>query len=129
MQEQQERTEVEAVEDFVALLADGAVEQAVALAHELHPAELGQLLSLDDQEARELLLAQLPPGEIGAALTFMDQLYRDDLLTGLGAMQIAEVLRTVPDDIATDVIQELPPEVGRAALTAMPLSVQLDYGT
>lgn len=139
MQDQQERTAVEAAEDaveaFVAMLADDDYAGAVELARELHPAELGQLLSRDDEEARALLLRELPPREIGIALTFMDQLYRDDLLTGLAATQIAEVLRTVPDDIATDVIQELPPEVGRAALTAMPLPLQrqigllLDYGT
>ncbi len=131
----QERALRDHSDTLAALTDDGSIEEALAFARGLHPAELAQLLSLDDEDARRVLLERLSAEEIGRALPYMEQLYREDLLSGLPAAQIAEVLRTVPDDIATDVIQELPREAGEATLTAMPLHLQrqigllLDYGT
>lgn len=117
------------------LIEERRFEEALEEARGRHPAELARLLSVDDEDARALFLSQVRPDEIGSALPYMDELFRDSLLSGLPAGRIAEVLRTVPDDLATDVIQELPAEVGEAALTAMPLSLQrqigllIDYGT
>ncbi len=133
--QEQERATREYHDELATLIDDGAFEAAIALARDLHPAERAQLLSTDDEGARQLLVDGLRPEEIGGSLPFMEQMYRDDLLSGWSAARIAEVLRTVPDDVATDVIQELPPEVAEATLTAMPLSLQrqighlLDYGT
>jgi len=133
--QEQERAPRDYGQVLTALTEDESREEAFEFARALHPAELARLLSIDNEDAQRLLLERLSPEEIGRALPYMEQLYRDDLLGGLAAAQVAEVLRTVPDDIATDVIQELPPEVGEAALTAMPLHLQrqigllLDYGT
>jgi magnesium transporter len=134
MQEQEQAVR-EPGEVLAELLEAGRFEAALDFARGLHPAELAQLLSVDDEEARGLLLGGLRPDEVGSALPYMDQLFRNSLLSELPAGQIAEVLRTVPDDIATDAIQELPSDVADAALTAMPLALQrqigrlIDYGT
>lgn len=132
--QEQDRAVREYSEELAALIDEQSFEAAITLARELHPAERGQLLSTDSEEMREFLLEGLHPEEVGGSLPFMEPLYRDALLLGLPPARIAEILRTVPDDIATDVIQELPAEVAEAALTAMPLSLQrqigllLDYG-
>jgi magnesium transporter len=133
--QEQERATREYNEELATLIDDGAFEAAITLARDLHPAERAQLLSTDDEQARQLLVEGLRPEEIGGSLPFMEQMYRGDLLSGWPPARIAEVLRTVPDDVATDVIQELPSEIAEATLTAMPLSLQrqighlLDYGT
>lgn len=130
-----ERPPAETVETLEALLADRREDDAVAFVRGLHPAERALLLSTDDEETRRLLLDRLAPPEVGSALPYMEQLYREDLLRDLSPVEIADVLRTVPDDVATDVIQELPGDVAEAALTALPLSLRrqigllLDYGT
>ncbi|MBX7110868.1 MAG: magnesium transporter [Dehalococcoidia bacterium] len=130
-----EQAPAEASETFDALLADGRLEEAVAFARELHPADRAMLLATDDEDARRLLLSRLSPPDVGSALPYVERLYREDLLRELTPVEVADVLRSVPDDIATDVIQELPEEVAEAALTALPLSLRrqigllLDYGT
>lgn len=130
-----ERPPIEAAETFEALLAEDREDEAVAFARDLHPAERATLLSTDDEDVRRLLLARLAPAEVGGALPYMEQLYREDLLRELTPVEVADVLRSVPDDIATDVIQDLPDEIAEAALTALPLSLRrqigllLDYGT
>lgn len=117
------------IEDlFEGLLEDGGVDQAIAFARDLHPAERARLLSTDDANLRRLFLDRLTPQEVGAALPYMESLFRDDLLGELAPVHIAEVLRAVPDDVATDVIQELPEDIGQAALTAMPLASRRQIG-
>jgi magnesium transporter len=127
MQEQEQAVR-DASEVLAEMLEERRIDEALEFARGLHPAELAQLLSVDDEEARGLLLDGLRPDDVGSALPYMDQLFRNSLLSELPAGQIAEVLRTVPDDIATDVIQELPSDVADAALTAMPLSLQRQIG-
>jgi magnesium transporter len=125
----------ETAQTFEAVLAERGADTAVVFARALHPAEQARLLDTDDEEVRQLLLLRLTPTEIGGALPFMESRYREDLLRELAPVDIAEVLRTVPDDVATDVIQELPEDVAEATLTALPLSLRrqigllLDYGT
>ena len=95
-------------------------EGAIALAGELHPAELANVLAGIDHDVRELLIERLGPDELGATLTYLEPHYRDDLLVGLEPERIAAVLRGVADDVATDVVQDLPDEIGERVLAAVP---------
>ena len=119
MIEEQEAPREPAAE-VTARFEEGSPDEAVALARELHPADLASVLSADEEQLRDLLLEQLPAGDLGAALEFIEPHYRDDLLTNLPAETIADVLSGVPDDIATDVVQELPSESRARVLAAMP---------
>ena len=101
---------------------------AIALAHELHPAQLADALSGIDHEVRELLVERLAPRELGAALAYIEPHYRDDLLVELEPDRIAAVLSGVADDVATDVIQELPGEISEQVLAAVPTRQQHAIG-
>ena len=93
---------------------------ALTLAHELHPAQLAEAFAGVDREVTDLLVLRLTPRELGAALAYLEPHYREDLLVGLEPDRIASVLEYVADDIATDVVQELPADVGREVLAAIP---------
>ncbi len=115
-------------EELTALHAAGDRAALVRAAAALHPADLGEVFASDEGELRALLLDVLPGRQVGATLAYIEPRYRNALLVGLAPARIAEVLSAVADDIATDVIQELPDEIADAALTAMPVALQRQVG-
>ena len=116
--------EIEPAAILAERLEEGDAAGAIALAHELHPAELANAFAGIDNEVRELLVEKLAPEEVGATLAYLEPHYRDGLLIGLEPSRIAEILGRVADDVATDVVQELPEEVRRRVLEAVPLRQQ-----
>ena len=92
---------------------------ALTLARELHPAQLADAFAGIDHEVSELLVQRLAPRELGAALAYLEPHYREDLLAGFAPERIAQVLDMVDDDVATDVVQELPKEIGEQVLAAL----------
>ena len=77
-----------------------------------------------DQEVSELLVQRLAPRELGAALTYLEPHYREDLLVGLAPERIVQVMEVVADDVATDIVQALPEEIGSQVLAALSLRQQ-----
>ena len=76
---------------------------AIALAHELHGAELADALEhLHDDDRIEVLLA-LDSETIADALNYVEAHFRGELLARLPADQIAETLNLEDDDIVMDV--------------------------
>ena len=97
---------------------------ALTLARELHPAQLADAFVGIDQEVSELLVQRLAPRELGAALTYLEPHYREDLLVGLAPERIVQVMEVVADDVATDIVQDLPEEIGSQVLAALSLRQQ-----
>ena len=69
-------------------------------------------------------MQRLAPRELGAALTYLEPHYREDLLVGLAPERIAQVMEVVADDVATDIVQDLPEEIGSQVLAALSLRQQ-----
>ncbi len=92
---------------------------ALTLARELHPAQLADAFAGIDHEVSELLVERLAPRELGAAIAYLEPHYREDLLVGLAPERIARVLDVVDDDVATDIVQDLPEEIGGQVLAAL----------
>ena len=92
---------------------------ALTLARELHPAQLAAACEGIDHEVSGLLVRRLAPRELGAALAYLEPHYREDLLVGLAPERIAQVLDVVADDVATDIVQDLPEEIGGLVLAAL----------
>lgn len=101
---------------------------ALTLAHELHPAQLAEAFAGVDQEVTDLLVERLTPRELGGSLSYLEPHYREDLLVGLDPDRIASVLEHVADDVATDIVQELPEDIGREVMEAIPLRQQHAIG-
>ncbi|MXZ45875.1 MAG: magnesium transporter [Chloroflexi bacterium] len=109
-------------------IEDGDQLGALTLAQELHPAQLAEAFAGVDREVTDLLVQRLTPGELGASLTYLEPHYREDLLVGLEPDRIASVLEHVADDVATDIVQELPEGIGSAVMAAIPLRQQHAIG-
>lgn len=93
---------------------------ALALAHQLHGAELADALEHLDDDARTQMLLALDPETTADALNYVEAHFRGELLARLPADQIAETLNLEDDDIATDVIQALPDDTAGEVLNALP---------
>ncbi|MDE2696588.1 MAG: magnesium transporter [Chloroflexota bacterium] len=109
-------------------IEDGDQLGALTLAQELHPAQLAEAFAGVDREVTDLLVQRLTPGELGASLTYLEPHYREDLLVGLEPDRIASVLEHVADDVATDIVQELPEGIGSEVMAAIPLRQQHAIG-
>ena len=97
---------------------------ALTLARELHPAQFADAFAGIDHEVSELLVQHLAPRELGAALAYLEPHYREDLLVGLAPERIARVMEVVADNVATDIVQDLPEEIGSQVLAALSLRQQ-----
>lgn len=102
------------------LIDDGDADGAVALARKLHPADLSVLLAGIDGEVCNFLLEQSDAADVAAALLYIEPHYRDDILSELPVPRIAAILGGVPDDVATDIVQALPPAIEERVVAAMP---------
>lgn len=102
------------------LLDEGEVVPAMSLARSVHPAELAELLAGEPRH-REALLKELQPEVVGPALEFLEPHYREQVLIGTPPARVASILRAVSDDVATDVVQELPPSVALQVVEEMPV--------
>lgn len=102
------------------LVHHGEFERAVALARELHPAELAGVLAGIDTDVRDVIVERCDPAELAAALGYLEAHYRDSLLVGLPVQRISEVLGAVDDDVATDIVQALPAEMRPRVIDAVP---------
>ncbi len=103
-----------------ALLDAEDVTGALALARDMHPAELAEALSGLDERLRDLVVEHFAPDELASALAYITPHYREDFLQGLSSEVVADVLSRVPDDVAADVVQDLSPTEAADVVAALP---------
>ena len=106
-------------ETLARLLDEERDDLAVEFALSLHPAELADAIAGIDDEVRDLVLTRLPPVAVAGALDYVESHYRDDLLTGLEPREMARILDFVGDDVAADVVQELPTDVAHQVIALL----------
>ena len=94
---------------------------ALALAHEIHGAQLADALEHLDDDARAEVLLALDPETTAEALNYVEAHFRGKLLADLPPDQIADVVTLEDDDIATDVVQALSDQTAEEVLDALPL--------
>ena len=87
-------------------------DSAVDLARSLHPADLAGALAALDGKSRASLLSQLHADELATIVNYLEPRYRPIVYEDRSASELTEVAAALPDDLATDMIQSLPPEVG-----------------
>jgi magnesium transporter len=109
---------------IVELIRRGDEAAALRLARSLHPAELSAAMAGVDTAVRELVLREFGPAEIAALLEYLDPHYRDLLLEGLPPEQLAAILADVPDDIATDAVQELTGPEAAQVVSSIPAAAR-----
>ncbi|MFZ5623200.1 MAG: magnesium transporter [Gemmatimonadota bacterium] len=100
-----------AVESMIALVRAGAIDEFVARAHDLEPADLADVLAALDEDERVAVVKALPPDLSGEALVEMpSEAHAEDTLAALDPEQAAEIVDELADDDAADILGELEPE-------------------
>jgi magnesium transporter len=96
---------------MVELARDGRTDAFVALAHELEPADLADILAELNDDERVRVVRALPPELSGEALAEMpEEAHAEETLVALAPAQAAEILEELEDDDAADLLRELDPE-------------------
>lgn len=115
------RDEEESVHTRIAdIFASGALESLRALAEDLHPSDLADLVERLDEDGQVALLSALPKELASEALAEMEEGdERSALLAALSPEKSAELIHELPDDDAADLIGELAPPAQQKILEAL----------
>lgn len=104
-----------------ALVHDGALEEASALAADLHASDLADVVEQLDEGQQVLLLSALPVELASETLAEMEEGEdRAHLLAALEPAKGAELIGELADDDAADLMSELEPTEQQAILEALP---------
>lgn len=104
-------------EVLLALVRGGELERFVAIAVDLEPADLGDILTQLTDEERLEVVKRLPAGVSAEALVEMpEEAHAEDTLTDLGPERAAEIVEEMEDDDAADLLATLEPEEQEAIL-------------
>jgi magnesium transporter len=96
---------------LVELVRSGDIAAVIALAPELEPADLADVLSQLNDEERVAVVQALPPELSGQALIEMPyEAHAEETLAALAPSQAAEIVDELDDDDAADLLGELRPE-------------------
>ena len=101
------------------LLAEGYPESALALFHELHPVEQGEVLVELAREPQQELLTSLPPEETAEILEHLQPEEAVEVSEGIKAPDLSEILDETRPDVAADILKHLPQEQSRETLEGM----------
>lgn len=102
---------MQTVEQMLGLIRDGRMEEFLARAPDLEPADLADVLARLDEDARLDLVRRLPPEVSAEALIEMpEEAHAEDTLADLDTAQAADIVEELEDDDAADLLGELEPE-------------------
>ncbi len=104
------------VDDVEALVDAGERGMVLNLLAELHPADLGDLLSHLSLGSAQTLLMWLPQEQAGAVLPELESARRGDLLEGVSPRDIADLVDHLDSDDAADVLADVEDHVAVAVL-------------
>lgn len=100
-----------AAEETLALWRAGRVEDFLARAGELDPADLADVLAAAGDEERVAIVKRLPASQSGSALWEMpSEEHAGETLAALEPAQAAGIVEELPDDDAADLLADLEPE-------------------
>lgn len=97
----------ELVENVEVLVEDGQQGMVLNLVADLHPADLGRLLSHLSAEGAQTLFGWLPEERASTALPELESARRADLLDGVSAPALAGLLDHLDSDDAADVLADV----------------------
>ncbi|UCF40798.1 MAG: magnesium transporter [Gemmatimonadota bacterium] len=114
MNEQQEHV----LDELRQLAASGEVARFLAVARELQPADLSDVLAGLEPDLQLRVVQTLPPEVVSEALAEMEEEeHPEELLAALHPEDAADIVEELEDDDAVDLIAELPVEQAARILT------------
>jgi magnesium transporter len=94
--------------EIAELVRDGHIDAFVSAAHELEPADLGDVLSSLDDTERLIAVSALPPELSGEALAEMpEEAHAEDTLAAMHPERAAEIVEELADDDAADLLGQM----------------------
>jgi magnesium transporter len=104
------------VDDVEVLVEAGERGMVLNLVAELHPADLGDLLSHLSRESAQAMLRWLPQEQAGQVLPELESARRAELLEGVSPREIADLVDHLESDDAADVLADVEDHVAEAVL-------------
>lgn len=101
------------------LLRAGKIEELVRVLHDLHPADIAEILEELDDSERTALLRLLKTEDAARALQEMEPEDQADILEALGDDHAADILEEMPADDIADLVGELSPDQAGGILNLM----------
>ena len=117
----------ELVENVEVLVHDGQEGMVLNLVTDLHPADLGSLLSHLPVEAAQALFGWLPEDRAGAVLPELESARRADLLQGVPAHEIVGLLDHLDTDDAVDVLADVDEDVAEHVLPHLEDAAEVEH--
>ena len=94
--------------EIAELVRAGHIDAFVSAAHELEPADLGDVLSALDETERLIAVSALPPELSGEALAAMpEEAHAEDTLAAMHPERAAEIVEELADDDAADLLGQM----------------------
>lgn len=94
--------------EIAELVRAGHIDAFVSAAHELEPADLGDVLSALDETERLIAVSALPPELSGEALASMpEEAHAEDTLAAMHPERAAEIVEELADDDAADLLGQM----------------------
>lgn len=108
------------LEQMLELVHEGRITDFVALAHDLEPADLADVLAALEEGERLEVVRRLPPALSGEALVEMpEEAHAEDMLAALDAETAADIVEEMEDDDAADLLGDLEPADQERILAAV----------
>ncbi len=117
------------VDDLEALVEGGDERALKRFLMLLHPADMATLFDTLDRDYWSRVIALLDTGQISDLMEELPDHLRDDLADHLSPVQLTGAFEEMASDDAADVITDLPPQLARAVLTALPSEDRLEVET
>ncbi|MFN2315081.1 MAG: magnesium transporter [Gemmatimonadales bacterium] len=116
------------LEQMLSLVQERRFTDFIALAHDLEPADLADVLSALEGEERMAVLRLLPPALLGEALIEMpEDAHAEDMLAALDPEFAADIVEEMEDDDAADLLGDLEPEEQERILSAVEDREDVDH--
>lgn len=94
--------------EIAELVRDGHIDAFVSAAHELEPADLGDVLAALDETERLIAVSALPPELSAEALSEMpEEAHAEETLAAMHPGRAADILEELADDDAADLIGQM----------------------
>tara|TARA_Y200000002_G_scaffold186267_1_gene153778 strand:- start:960 stop:2309 length:1350 start_codon:yes stop_codon:yes gene_type:complete len=87
--------------------------------HPLHPADIAEVLEIIDLHQAQLLFRLLDETLAAEVLVEIEEVTREQFLTSFSSKEIADSIKKMDSDDATDVIQDLPEELQEEVLNVL----------
>ena len=100
-------------------LVEGALDSALALFNELHPADQGEVLVALPAESRPEMLSALSPEDTAEVLEHLEPEEAAKVIQGIQGSALSSILDEARPDVAADILRQLPDEQSQEVLQAM----------